>query len=190
MVRHRVMDLRGWFIAGLLASTGTCVAAQNQTQTRGLHSLFVASGKLFFGTATDARNFNDAPYLEIANDTNEFGLWVPENSQKWQPTEPEQNNFAFGDPDEVMRASKENRQMLRCHTLTWHSQLPNFGRNQFFFQVPQNQQGMRILIRISANRRMDTSYAHGGDPVSYRQRRGPLQGELLQLGRGQRSIKR
>lgn len=112
---------------GLLVRAITGVEAQSQTP--GLHSLFVASGKLFFGTATDTNLFNDTPYLKIANNSNEFGIRVPENSQKWQPTEPTENTFVFANPDQVALTSKANRQMLRCHTLTWHSQLPEFGKN-------------------------------------------------------------
>ncbi|KAH8909186.1 hypothetical protein BR93DRAFT_936716 [Coniochaeta sp. PMI_546] len=102
------------------------VGVEAQSQTPGLHSLFAASGKLFFGTATDTNLFNDIPYLTIANNSNEFGIRVPENSQKWQPTEPTENKFVFANPDRVALTSKANRQMLRCHTLTWHSQLPDF----------------------------------------------------------------
>ena len=105
------------------ASVGAAAAAEAQ----GLHSLFVASGRLFFGTATDTNLFNDTAYVAIANDSAEFGIRVPENSQKWQPTEPVVNNFMFANPDRVALTSKTNRQMLRCHTLTWHSQLPDFG---------------------------------------------------------------
>ncbi|OIW29423.1 hypothetical protein CONLIGDRAFT_713959 [Coniochaeta ligniaria NRRL 30616] len=109
---------------GLLVRAITGVEAQSQTP--GLHSLFVASGKLFFGTATDTNLFNDIPYMTIANNSNEFGIRVPENSQKWQPTEPTENKFVFANPDQVALTSKANRQLLRCHTLTWHSQLPEF----------------------------------------------------------------
>lgn len=118
------MELKSCLLTGLLVSAGG-VAAQNQAT--GLHSLFVAAGKQFFGTATDTNLFNDAQYLAIANDRNEFGLWVPENSQKWQPTEPTQGKFAFTNPDLVAQGSRTNGQIFRCHTLTWHSQLPDFG---------------------------------------------------------------
>ncbi|KAJ9138322.1 Beta-xylanase [Coniochaeta hoffmannii] len=107
----------------LVRAASTGVEAQ---QPQGLHSLFVASGKLFFGTATDTNLFDDTAYVTIANNSDEFGIRVPENSQKWQPTEPVVNNFMFANPDSVAVTSKANRQMLRCHTLTWHSQLPDF----------------------------------------------------------------
>lgn len=121
------MGFKDSLIAVLLVSAGVGVAAQKQNQTQGLHSLFVASGKLFFGTATDTNLFKDVEYLRIANNSNEFGIRVPENSQKWQPTEPKEGTFDFANSDMVALTSRQNGQMLRCHTLTWHSQLPAFG---------------------------------------------------------------
>lgn len=82
---------------------------------------------LFFGTATDTNNFNDTAYMQIVNNKNEFGLLVPENSQKWQPTEPTQGDFVFTGPDAVRALAVTNGQMFRCHTLTWFQQLPQFG---------------------------------------------------------------
>ncbi|KAK1770734.1 glycoside hydrolase family 10 protein [Phialemonium atrogriseum] len=120
------MGFKDSLIAVLLVSAGVGVAAQKQNQTQGLHSLFVASGKLFFGTATDTNLFKDVEYLKIANNSNEFGIRVPENSQKWQPTEPKEGTFDFANSDMVALTSRQNGQMLRCHTLTWHSQLPAF----------------------------------------------------------------
>ncbi|EFQ26883.1 glycosyl hydrolase family 10 [Colletotrichum graminicola] len=93
----------------------------------GLHDLAVQSGRmLFFGTATDVGQFNDLEYTAILNATGEFGIVVPENSMKWQATEPKQNQFTLENADAVMARAKGNGQKLRCHTLTWHSQLPEF----------------------------------------------------------------
>jgi endo-1,4-beta-xylanase len=114
-------------VASLLVSAGRPSAAQAQTE--GLHSLFVAAGKLYFGTATETNNFNDAAYQAIATNKNEFGQYTPENSQKWEVTEPSQGGFVFTDADAVASHAKANGQLLRCHTLTWHSQLPSFGES-------------------------------------------------------------
>ncbi|KAK2054644.1 family 10 glycosyl hydrolase [Colletotrichum caudatum] len=94
---------------------------------QGLHELAVKSGRmLFFGTATDTGQFNDLEYNGILNTTGEFGIVVPENSMKWEATEPKQNQFTLKNADAVAARAKANGQMLRCHTLTWHSQLPEF----------------------------------------------------------------
>ncbi|KAK1545933.1 aldo/keto reductase [Colletotrichum paranaense] len=111
--------LTSWLL--LLAWGGAAsVSAQ------GLHELAVKSGKLFFGTATDTNLFNDAAYMAVLNKTGEFGLVVPENSQKWDATEKTQNEFQFTNPDSVRAVAQANKQMMRCHALTWHSQLPQF----------------------------------------------------------------
>ncbi|KAL1887203.1 Endo-1,4-beta-xylanase 5 [Sporothrix stenoceras] len=112
-------------------SSGSSVAASSSQSTIdlaaiGLHTLAKANGLLFFGTATDTNLFNDTAYMQIVNDRNMFGILVPENSQKWQPTEPTQNDFQFANPDRVHSVATANQQMLRCHTLTWFQQLPTF----------------------------------------------------------------
>jgi endo-1,4-beta-xylanase len=109
--------------AGLVAGA----AAQNQTQGEGLHSLMVAVGKLYFGTAMETNNFQDDEYQAISNNRNEFGMFTPENSQKWEVTQPQQGVFSFTQADAVAQKVFSNGQLLRCHTLTWHSQLPSFG---------------------------------------------------------------
>lgn len=93
-----------------------------------LHDLMVASGKLFFGTATDT-NFlaNDTTYAGLVNVTSEFGLLVPENSQKWDQVEAQAGVFDFTQPDRLVALAKANGQMMRCHTLVWHQQLPQFS---------------------------------------------------------------
>ncbi|KAL2131856.1 hypothetical protein VTI74DRAFT_4544 [Chaetomium olivicolor] len=100
--------------------------AQNQTPGQGLLSLMVAAGKLYFGTAMETTNFDDADYQTISNNRNEFGMFTHENSLKWEVTEPQQGQFVFTQSDAVAQKVKSNGQQLRCHTLTWHSQLPSF----------------------------------------------------------------
>lgn len=115
-----------WILtSGLLASLSPLASAQQQAP--GLNSLFQAAGKLFFGTATDTNNFNDTAYMNVLNNRNEFGIVVPENSMKWQPTEPTQDHFDFTNPDQVSALAMRNGMMFRCHTLTWFQQLPQFS---------------------------------------------------------------
>jgi endo-1,4-beta-xylanase len=117
-------------LSGLLVSAGCGVAAQATPPSEmGLHQLFVAAGKLYFGTAIETNNFNDSAYLTIANNRNEFGMYVPENSQKWEEIQPSPQTFDFEGPDAVLALARRNGQQFRCHTLTWHSQLPTFVAN-------------------------------------------------------------
>lgn len=107
----------------LVCVCGLLVAGQ------GLHSLAAQSGKLlFFGTATDTNLFGDAAYTAVLERGGEFGLFVPENSQKWDATEKAAGAFEFAAPDAVVALAREKGVMMRCHALTWHSQLPAFGR--------------------------------------------------------------
>src|SRR5690348_6405485 len=91
-----------------LLGKSAVVGAQGTAGEPGLHSLMVAAGKLFFGTATETNLLNDAGYMSIVNNTNEFGLTVPENSQKWEVTEPTQAKFVFANPDRLFAIAKDN----------------------------------------------------------------------------------
>lgn len=111
MLRNLIM------VSGLLVSAGgrgVLAQASLDPTTQGLHSLMVAAGKLFFGTAIEVNNFNDSAYMAIARNRNEFGMYVPENSQKWEEIQGTQGNFDFVDPDAVLALAKENGQMFRC----------------------------------------------------------------------------
>ncbi|OHW90579.1 endo-beta-xylanase a [Colletotrichum incanum] len=94
-----------------------------------LNTLAVRAGLKYFGTAVGEGQVNDATYRAIVNNKNEFGSLVPENGQKWQNTEPNRGSFSYGNADIVPNIAKANGQILRCHTLTWHSQLPNWVSN-------------------------------------------------------------
>jgi len=97
-----------------------------------LHTLAKAKGKLFFGSATDNYEFKgDAPYKAILSDTTEFGQITPGNAQKWAYSEPTQGTFSFAGGDEVADLAEANGQLLRCHTLVWHSQAPDYS--EYFF---------------------------------------------------------
>ncbi|CAH0051078.1 unnamed protein product [Clonostachys solani] len=91
-----------------------------------LHSLAVAAGKLYFGSATDNGEITDTAYRAILDNADEFGQITPGNGQKWQFTEPTQGQFSYTSGDAIASLAKENNQLLRCHTLVWHSQLPSW----------------------------------------------------------------
>ncbi|KAK1753670.1 glycoside hydrolase superfamily [Echria macrotheca] len=106
------------FLAALLAPAA--VSGQ-------LHELAVRAGLKYFGTAVGESAANsDSPYRAIIDNTREFGSVVPENGQKWDSTEPQRGQFNFNSGDITAGIAKRNNQILRCHTLVWHSQLPNW----------------------------------------------------------------
>ncbi|RYP89347.1 hypothetical protein DL769_000102 [Monosporascus sp. CRB-8-3] len=104
-------------IAALLAAHGA--SAQ-------LHRLAAAAGKMYFGSATDNGELNDAAYVRILTDPNEFGQTTPGNGQKWQFTQPSRGSFSYSSGDQIANFAKTNNMILRCHTLVWHSQLPSW----------------------------------------------------------------
>ncbi|KAI2619455.1 glycoside hydrolase family 10 protein [Hypomontagnella submonticulosa] len=99
--------------------------------TAQLNSHAKRAGLKYFGAATDSPGQREragleaayAQYDAIMRDTNEFGQTTPTNGQKWLFTEPERGVFNFTEGDIVASLAAKNGQMLRCHTLVWHSQL-------------------------------------------------------------------
>ncbi|CAG8195801.1 unnamed protein product [Penicillium salamii] len=109
----------------------------------GLHASAVAKGKLYFGSATDNGELTDAAYLAQLSNTDDFGQITPGNAQKvreaispglwrktdciqWDSIEPTQGTFSYSKGDVIADLAAKNGQKLRCHTLVWHSQLPNW----------------------------------------------------------------
>jgi endo-1,4-beta-xylanase len=89
-----------------------------------LHQLAVAKGKVYFGSATDNPELSDAPYTAILG--SEFGQITPGNSMKWDATEPTRGQFSFTRGDAIVTLAKSHNQLVRGHTLVWHSQLPGW----------------------------------------------------------------
>ncbi|KAJ4410629.1 hypothetical protein N0V82_009179 [Gnomoniopsis sp. IMI 355080] len=91
-----------------------------------LNQLAQAAGKLYFGSATDNSELSDSAYVAILSDVNEFGQITPGNTQKWEYTEPTQNDFDYTEGDVITDFAEANGQILRCHNLVWYNQLPTW----------------------------------------------------------------
>ncbi|KKA27927.1 hypothetical protein TD95_003810 [Thielaviopsis punctulata] len=104
----------------LIASFGLGPAAAQ------LNTLARAAGLEYFGTAVDVNYFGDSAYMGLVEDTSLIGSLVPENSMKWDATEPSRGVFSYNNGDQVQSLAARDGQLLRCHTLTWHSQLPSW----------------------------------------------------------------
>ncbi|KAG9239506.1 glycoside hydrolase superfamily [Amylocarpus encephaloides] len=91
-----------------------------------LGTLAKAKGLAYFGSATEIGELTDTAYKAIISDNTEFGQITPGNSQKWDTTEPTQGSFSFTNGDVITALAAKNSQLLRCHTLVWHSQLPSW----------------------------------------------------------------
>lgn len=57
---------------------------------------------------------------------NQFNMIVGENEMKFDATEPEQNSFSYGGSDAIVWVADRFDQVVRGHTLAWHSQVPGW----------------------------------------------------------------
>ncbi|MEJ3745883.1 endo-1,4-beta-xylanase [Actinomycetes bacterium KLBMP 9797] len=117
--------------AGLLA-VGAALAVPSfadASATLGQHA--AARGK-YFGSATDNPELSDQPYVSILS--SEFNQITVGNTMKWQYTEPNQNQFSYGQADTIVNLARANGQSVRGHTLVWHNQYPGWVDS-----VPANQ---------------------------------------------------
>ncbi|EMD59243.1 hypothetical protein GGP41_009124 [Bipolaris sorokiniana] len=93
-----------------------------------LYKAMEKAGRDFIGTALTLRNSTREDEIMDAD----FNSFTPENSMKWESTEPSRNNFTFADADRYAAYAKKNELEVHCHTLVWHSQLPAWVSNGGF----------------------------------------------------------
>ncbi|EJD35377.1 glycosyl hydrolase family 10 protein [Auricularia subglabra TFB-10046 SS5] len=82
-----------------------------------------AKGKVYLGSALDPNTFNDGAVRPVAI-SGDFGAFTPENSGKWDTTEPARGVFNFTNLDALVNFATSNGKIVRGHTLVWHQQLP------------------------------------------------------------------
>lgn len=133
----------GSAVAVLLVSAFTLSSASAATDDSGrrggpghsaapqtLGSLGKKAG-LRIGTAVGATALaEDAPYR--AKVAEEFTSVTAENAMKWESVEPTRGTYDWAAADELVDFAKKNRQLVRGHTLVWHSQLPAWLNNGDF----------------------------------------------------------
>ncbi|MCE7079541.1 endo-1,4-beta-xylanase [Streptomyces sp. ST2-7A] len=64
----------------------------------------------------------DMKYRKILG--KQFSSVSPENQMKWDFIHPERDRYRFEEVDAIVRFAERNRQVVRGHTLLWHSQNP------------------------------------------------------------------
>jgi endo-1,4-beta-xylanase len=99
--------------AGLVAADGLNARAQ-------------AAGKKYFGTEISTTVMNDASANAIAKNSQDFGQYTCENEMKFDATEPSRGSFSYTNADKIVAQAAANGQIMRCHALVWHSQVPSW----------------------------------------------------------------
>ncbi|KZT68302.1 glycoside hydrolase family 10 protein [Daedalea quercina L-15889] len=132
--------------------TGTSVVS-------GANALATAVGKLYFGSATDNPELTDTTYMTYLNSSQHFGQITPENSMKWDATEPEVNTFTFTEGDQIADLAKSNGQILRGHNLVWYQQLPDW--------VTSNDYNATGLTAVIQNHIAGVAGHYKGQPYSW-----------------------
>ena len=120
-------------VMGATAPTATASDGGGSAPAEGSGLRDVAPDDFYIGTAAAGGGHHlnqpypdpftsDEQYREILAD--EFNSVSPENQMKWDFIHPEPGVYNFGPADAIVDFAEANGQVVRGHTLLWHSQLP------------------------------------------------------------------
>jgi endo-1,4-beta-xylanase len=90
---------------------------------------------IYIGTALSSA-ISDRSAPDWSNYTNtaaqQFNLLTPENEMKWGATEPQRNQFNFGQGDAILAFGQQHQQIVRGHNLAWGAGNPGWLTNGNF----------------------------------------------------------
>ena len=84
----------------------------------------MANRNKYFGNIADPNILGDSAVKDVLK--SDFGQITPEYSMKWAATEPNRDVFTFGEANQTAKFALETGKILRCHTLLWHRDLPEW----------------------------------------------------------------
>ena len=139
MKRRQILAVGAFTATATLAAGGAASAAPSGTKKTppGLATkdnlAWAAGSTMKIGTAVaGGGHYDDDPnsqptseealYAEVLN--REFSSVSAENQMKWEYLHPERDTYAFEDGDAIMASAQQHGQVVRGHTLFWHSQNP------------------------------------------------------------------
>jgi len=115
-------------LAGSPANASAPARPTPKPADTGLRAVADRAG-LRIGTAVDMTALaDDAPYRDLV--AKEFSTVTAENVMKWEATEPQQGVHDWAAADRLVDFARANRQLVRGHTLVWHSQNPAWVNEQ------------------------------------------------------------
>jgi endo-1,4-beta-xylanase len=108
------------------AAASHVTAASNSSAPDSLRSLAANIG-LRIGSAIIPQDIETPSFAAIAS--GQFSVVTPGNAMKWEVVEPTEGTFDWSQADQLVAFAQENHQLVRGHTLLWHSQLPTWLTN-------------------------------------------------------------
>jgi endo-1,4-beta-xylanase len=129
---HRIAAVAAVAAAAVLAGASAAYAVGNPASAPSrfhppADSLRVLAApiNLRIGNAVNMDKLNvDAAYTSIL--ANQYSTVTPENVMKWDSIEPTQGQLNFGPGDKLIGFAEQHGQLVRGHTLLWHSQVPDW----------------------------------------------------------------
>ena len=123
---RRLLAIGAAGVAAVLGTTAAASAAAGSGSTVAPDSLraLAANIGLRMGTAVIPFDLDHPDYQAIV--AGQFSVVTPGNEMKWQVVEPTQGMFDWSGADRLVAFAEQHGQLVRGHTLLWHSQLPDW----------------------------------------------------------------